>query len=66
MQGPSHVGRAELLKVAAISGAIERFTETMAGPPEFDGCDEDDICALIREFAPWLACACLGQVHESG
>jgi hypothetical protein len=44
--------RAELLELAASSGAVERFIEVMGGPPEFDGCDEDDIRAFIRENAP--------------
>jgi hypothetical protein len=48
----SRQSRAELLKLAASSGAIGRFIEIMGGPREFGGCDEDDIRAFIRENAP--------------
>jgi hypothetical protein len=44
--------RAELLKLAETSGAVDRFIEIMGGPPEFDGCDEDDLRAFIAENAP--------------
>jgi len=44
--------RAELLDLARTSGAIERFTAIMGGPPEFDGCDDEDLRAFVRENAP--------------
>jgi hypothetical protein len=45
------LSRAELLELAVSSGAVGHFIEIMGGPPEFDGCDEDDILAFIRENA---------------
>jgi hypothetical protein len=44
--------RAELLDLAVSSGAVARFVNVMGGPPEFDGCDEDDIRQFIAENAP--------------
>jgi hypothetical protein len=43
----------EALKELAVrSGAVARFIEIMGGPPEFDGCDEEDVLAFICENAP--------------
>ena len=41
-----------LRRLAHTSGAVERFTALMGGPPEFEHADREGLIEFIRENAP--------------
>lgn len=42
----------QLRRFAHTSGAVERFTSLMGGPPEFEHASREDLIEFIRENAP--------------